>query len=139
MYCGLTFDKPVGTQAPSQRFAHPWLALVVFLFTIIQAPVRVDIFFFGFLGLSPDPDFARFAPPFTIHLLTLFALVPFVLRLPNGHRSFRHCLDRIRLTGVQPRMRIILLAFSACAAFGAIHLLNLGSGRETAWVLAQAG
>jgi len=46
------------------------------------------------------------------HIAVLFVLVPFVLRLPGGTRSFSTYLDAIRLSKVQPFLQLLLLGLS---------------------------
>jgi membrane protease YdiL (CAAX protease family) len=93
---------------------HPWISLLVLnlltLFLIILA---------GSLGLS-NVNFLFY------HVLMLFVIVPFVLRLPNGRRSFKDYLDDIRLSRVRPLLPLLLLGFSCyvimlvCQATGSI-------------------
>jgi membrane protease YdiL (CAAX protease family) len=93
---------------------HPWISLLVLnlltLFLIILA---------GSLGLS-NVNFLFY------HVLMLFVIVPFVLRLPNGRRSFKDYLDDIRLSRVRPLLPLLFLGFSCyvimlvCQATGSI-------------------
>jgi len=46
------------------------------------------------------------------HILTVFILAPFVLRLPKGKRTFRQYLDDIGLSRMQPFIRLVLFALS---------------------------
>jgi len=170
----------------------------------------------GILGLRSDAPLTQFLLPALAHAIVLFGIVPFVLRLPTGKRSFCAYLDEIRLTHVRPVLQLVLLSLScylilalsqaagvivyraaqggpitwafvrgifdlsgdlppvswsllislpsaleevafrgvilslfltryrkptsialAALSFGAMHLLNLASGREWAWVLGQ--
>jgi membrane protease YdiL (CAAX protease family) len=108
-------DSTSGKTKGRFQFAeHPWISLLVFnlltLFLMILA---------SNLGLS-DINFLFY------HALMLFAIVPFVLRLPKGKRSFKDYLDDIRLSRVQPLLPLLLLGFSCyiimlvCQATGSI-------------------
>jgi membrane protease YdiL (CAAX protease family) len=108
-------DSTSGKMKGRFQFAkHPWISLLVLnlltLFLIILA---------GSLGLS-DVNFLFY------HVLMLFVIVPFVLRLPKGRRSFKDYLDDIRLSRVQPLLPLLLLGFSCyiimlvCQATGSI-------------------
>jgi membrane protease YdiL (CAAX protease family) len=67
---------------------------------------------YGIIGLPDDLPSVRFAQAMSYHILTIFILVPFVLRLPKGKRTFRQYLDDIGLTRMQPFIRLVLLALS---------------------------
>jgi membrane protease YdiL (CAAX protease family) len=91
---------------------HPWWSLLIFVLTW----TLVMAFFFNMLtfGFNQPPD-----APMTIliqntlaHITTLFLLVPLVLRLPTGTRSFKTYLDAIRLSRVRPFFRLLLLGLS---------------------------
>ena len=97
----MNIDSTSGKMKGRFQFAeHPWISLLVLnlliLFLIILA---------GRLGLS-DVNFLFY------HVLMLFIIVPFVLRLPKGRRSFKDYLDDIRLSRVQPLFPLLLLGFS---------------------------
>jgi hypothetical protein len=67
---------------------------------------------FGLLGLPGTSPTVQFVQGMSYHVLTVFILVPFVLRLPKGKRTFRQYLDDIGLTRIQPFVRLLLLALS---------------------------
>jgi membrane protease YdiL (CAAX protease family) len=67
------------------------------------------------IGFPDDSPTVQFAQGMSYHILTIFILVPFVLRLPKGKRTFRQYLDDIGLTRMQPFVRLVLLALSCYA------------------------
>jgi membrane protease YdiL (CAAX protease family) len=67
---------------------------------------------FGLIGLPDDSPTVQFARGMSYHILTAFILAPFVLRLPKGKRTFGQYLDDIRLSRMQPFVRLVLLALS---------------------------
>jgi membrane protease YdiL (CAAX protease family) len=70
---------------------------------------------FGIMGLPDDLPTVQFARGISYHILTVFVLAPFVLRLPKGKRAFRQYLDDIGLSRVQPFVWLVLLALSCYA------------------------
>jgi membrane protease YdiL (CAAX protease family) len=200
-----------------QLAAHPWLALLVLLMAIPIGQVLAGALVIGLLKRPRDAPMTQTLVALLAHIAVLFVLVPFVLGLPGGTRSFGAYVDQIRLSRVQPFLRLLLLGLScylilalcqvcgtlvyrvlegkavtwafvrgvldvsgqlppkswdlwysfpsvfeevafrgvilslfltrypkpasvviAALSFGAIHLLNLASGREWTWVLGQA-
>ena len=95
------------------RFAnHPWISLFVFaVLLILSAGIAANITI-NLFKLPSGSLMRQLIQPLLGHFLLLFILVPFVMRLPEGNRSFREYLDDIRLTNVKPLFRLIILAFS---------------------------
>jgi len=91
---------------------HPWLALLAVMLTTVFSIYLSGTVIFGLIGLPDDSPSVQFAHGMAYHILTGFILVPFVLRLPKGKRTFRQYLDDIGLTRVQPFFRLVLLALS---------------------------
>jgi membrane protease YdiL (CAAX protease family) len=100
-------------RARFRLFEHPWISLVVMSVVGAFVLILFGTIIFGVVGLPGDSPFARFIQPTLAHILMLFVLVPFVLRLPKGRRSFGQYLDDIRLTRAQPIFPLLLLALSA--------------------------
>lgn len=99
----------------TQRFRlyrHPWLGLLAFIVTIILVVIVMAIFWFEIVKLPRSSGLASFLQMTTVHLLTLFVIVPYILRLPNGRTSFGQYLDDIRLSHTQPVFKLVLLALS---------------------------
>lgn len=196
---------------------HPWLSLLVLLLAIPIGQVLAGALVIGLFKRPRDAPVTQTLVALLAHIAVLFVLVPFVLGLPGGTRSFGAYVDQIRLSRVQPFLRLLLLGLScylilalcqvcgtlvyrvlegkavtwafvrgvldvsgqlppkswdlwysfpsvfeevafrgvilslfltrypkptsvviAALSFGAIHLLNLASGREWTWVLGQA-
>jgi membrane protease YdiL (CAAX protease family) len=91
---------------------HPWLSLLAVIVTSVLSIGLSGTVIFGLLGLPDTSPTVQFAQAISYHILTVFILVPFVLRLPNGKRTFRQYLDDIGLTRMQPFVRLVLLALS---------------------------
>jgi membrane protease YdiL (CAAX protease family) len=99
-------------QRKFQLYEHPWLSLLAVMATSIFSIALAGIVFFGLVGLSGDSPTAQFAQAMAYHILTVFILVPFVLHLPKGKRTFRQYLDDIGLTRIHPFIRLALLGLS---------------------------
>jgi membrane protease YdiL (CAAX protease family) len=199
-----------------QLAEHPWLSLLIVVLTLPIAQVLVGMVVIGLFKQPRDAPLTQFMVGLLAYVLVLFVLVPFVLGLPGGTRSFSAYLDAIRLSRVRPFLQLLLLGLScylilaliqasgvvvyrvlegqavtwpfvrgildvsgdlppkswsllvsfpsvfeevafrgvilslflarypkpasviiAALSFGALHVLNLASGRELAWVLGQ--
>jgi len=72
------------------------------------------------------------------HILTIFILVPFVLRLPKGKRTYVQYLDDIGLSRMQPFSKLMLLAIScylilALSQIAASLVYRLFEGLPVTW------
>jgi len=200
-----------------QLAGHPWLSLFIVMLSIPIAQLLVGVVVIGLFKCPRDAPTTQFIVALLAYVLVLFVLVPFVLELPEGTRSFSAYLDAIRLNRIKLFLRLLLLGLScylilalcqvsgvlvyrmlegkavtwtfvrsildvsgdlppksssllvsfptifeeiafrgvilslflahypkpaaiviAALSFGAIHVLNLATGRELAWVLGQA-
>jgi membrane protease YdiL (CAAX protease family) len=95
-----------------QLYKHPWLSVLAVYAAIILSNIVAGIVIFGFLGLSEDSPSVQFVQGIAYHVLTVFVLVPFVLRLPKVRRRLKEYLEDIGLTRFKPFIKLILLAFS---------------------------
>lgn len=93
-------------------FEHPWLSLLAVMLTSIFSILISGTVIFGMIGLPDDSPTAQFVQGITYHILTVFLLAPFVLRLPQGKRTFSQYLDDIGLSRIEPFLRLVLLAIS---------------------------
>ena len=95
------------------RFAdHPWISLIVFVFFTVLSIVLTANVYFRKLDWPPDSSDAYFIQSMSYHILTLFVIVPFVLHIPKGKRTFRKYLDDIRLSKFSPFTRLLALSLS---------------------------
>lgn len=93
-------------------YEHPWLSLLVFIITTVFSIALSGTVIFGLMKLPEDSPAVQFAQGMSYHILTIFILVPFVLRLPKGKRTYRQYLDDIGLSRMQPFIKLMLLALS---------------------------
>lgn len=93
-------------------YEHPWLSLLAVMMTTVFSIGLTGTVIFGLIRLPGDSATVQFAQGMSYHILTVFILVPFVLRLPKGKRTFRQYLDDIGFTRVQPFVRLMALALS---------------------------
>lgn len=95
-----------------QLCEHPWLSLLAVMVTSVFSIGLTGTVIFGLLGLPGTSPTIQFVQAMSYHILTVFILIPFVLRLPKGKRTFRQYLDDIGLSRMQPFIRLVLLALS---------------------------
>lgn len=121
------------------RFAdHPWLSLVTFLIVFVFVLMLTATIAFRVLALPEASPLVQMAHSTVAHIITLFLLVPFVLRLPKGKRSFAEYLDDIGLTRTRPVARLVLLALSCyvilalCQAAGSV-VYRLSENLPVTW------
>jgi membrane protease YdiL (CAAX protease family) len=98
-----------------QLAEHPWLSLAIVMLAVVVGQVLVRIVVIGLLKRPGDAPLTQFTASLLGHAIVLFLLVPFVLKLPDGTRSFSAYLDAIRLSRVQPFFRLLLLGLSCSA------------------------
>ncbi|MFC1879058.1 lysostaphin resistance A-like protein [Chloroflexota bacterium] len=95
-----------------QLYEHPWLSSLAVMVTSVLSILFTGIVIYGVIGLPDDSPAVQFAQGISYHILIVFILVPFVLRLPKGKRTFRQYLGDIRLSRIEPFLRLVLLALS---------------------------
>jgi membrane protease YdiL (CAAX protease family) len=93
-------------------YEHPWLSLLAVMVASVFSIALSGTVIFGWMRLPDYLPGVQFAQGMSYHILTVFILVPFVLRLPKGKRMFRQYLDDIGLSRMQPFIRLVLLALS---------------------------
>ena len=91
---------------------HPWLSLVSFLVLSVLVLGIFGTILFQVFGFPSDSRFAGFINSSVSHVIVVFVIVPFFLRLPKGSRSLGEYLSDIGLTKTRPFGRLLLLALS---------------------------
>jgi len=90
----------------------PWLfTFLIILFWVISN-VLVVIALTLILQLKDFSQIPRPWPTLLPHVLTIFIVAPFVLGFPGKEHTFGEYLSEIRLTKMQPFLRLILLGLS---------------------------
>jgi membrane protease YdiL (CAAX protease family) len=110
-FAGIPQPEP----AEPRLVRHPWRALLLVLALHGAGFALVGLFLYRVLGLPQDLSNIEAFPTathFTLGGLLGYLLVPYLLRLPAGSRSFRRYLDDIRLTRVTPFLPLLLLTVS---------------------------
>jgi membrane protease YdiL (CAAX protease family) len=110
----------------SQFSEHPWISLLIIILLLIALVILSNIIRLGeIIGLG---DLLN------SYLLLLFVIVPFVLHIPKGKRSYKEFLSDIRLSNFQPLFPLLLLGISCwlilafCQATGSI-IYGLSQGQ----------
>ena len=91
---------------------HPWAGMLVLQATGILVLVLV-IIAANLAGVPGDAPYRPLVTPGLAHVLVLFVIAPFVLRLPNGRRTFREYLHDIRLSRLRPFIPLLVLGISS--------------------------
>jgi len=94
---------------------HPWRAFLLVLALHGAGFSLVSLVLYRVLGLPQDLSNIEAVPTaahFTVAGLLGYVLMPYLLRLPSGSRSFGKYLDDIRLTRVKPFLPLLLLTVS---------------------------
>ncbi|MFQ5825440.1 MAG: hypothetical protein ACE5JB_15475 [bacterium] len=105
---------------------HPWVSFWVLLILIIVSMLLSGIVIFGLIGLSQDNQYSQFTVALLGHFLMIFFIVPFVLRLPKGKRTFVEYLDDIRLLNIRSFTKLILITLTCyiililCQSLGSV-------------------
>lgn len=108
-------EKEKSAKSGFQFAEHPWISLLATLMAVITVFVLGSLF--GTLaGFPGDSPYRLLLIPTISHLIVLFLIVPFGLRLPYGKRSLREYLDDIRLSSIRPLIPLFVLGVS-CALF----------------------
>jgi len=98
---------------PSFQLAeHPWLSLLIVVLAEAIGQVLFGTLVIGLLKRPHDAPMTQFMVALLGHVTVLFVLVPFVLGLPGGTRSFQAYVEAIRLSQVQPFLQLLLLGLS---------------------------
>ena len=108
----LTEEVQVQEKTRFRLADHPWMSLVVSWVIGILVLILV-IAVANTLGVPGEAPYRPLITPTLAHILVLFWLTPFVLRLPNGETTFRKYLDDIRLSHIRPFLPLLILGISS--------------------------
>jgi len=104
------------TEPAEPRLArHPWRAFLLVLALHGGGFALIGLVLYRALRLPQDLSNIEAFPTaahFTLGGLFGYVLVPYLLRLPTGSRSFRRYLDDVRLTRIRPFGPLLLLTVS---------------------------
>ncbi len=121
-----------------QLAEHPWLSLLVIMLAAVVGQLLFAVVVIGLLKRPRDAPMTQCVTALLAHISVLFVLVPFVLGLPGGTRSFSAYVDAIRLSQVQPFPQLLLLGLSCyvilalCQACGTL-VYRMREGRAITW------
>lgn len=121
-----------------QLYQHPWLGMLATMFAWLVA-LFIGIIFANYpLKLTPGSQKFLFTTNSLAHILSLFVLIPFVLRLPLGKQSYPAYLDSIRLSRMRPFFQLLLLALScyliqALCQAGGVLVYRASGGLPITW------
>lgn len=98
---------------------HPWVSLVTFLILSVLVLGLFGTFYTRALGMPTNARATGFINALSSHILILFLITPFLLKLPRGSKSLKTYLDDIGLTRVRPAGKLLILAMSCYAILAA--------------------
>ena len=91
---------------------RPWISLAVLWIVGILVLLLVAIIA-NYIGVPGDAPYRPLITPTLAHILVLFVIVPYVLRLPNGKTTLCEYLKDIRLSQIKPFLPLLLLGISS--------------------------
>jgi membrane protease YdiL (CAAX protease family) len=91
---------------------HPWISLAALWVVSLSVLILIAIIA-NQIGVPENAPYRPLITPTLAHILVLFVIVPFVLRLPNGKTAFRQYLDDIRLSHIRPFLPLLMLGISS--------------------------
>ena len=91
---------------------HPWLSALTVILAEAIALIFFSVVVVGLFKQPWDAPLTGFIVTLLGHVTVLFILIPFVLNLPGGTRSFSDYIAAIRLSHLQPFLRLLLLGLS---------------------------
>ena len=100
---------------PKSKFRlsdHPWIGLIVEWIVSILVLIGV-ILLANYLGVPGDAPYRSLITPGLAHVLMLFWITPYVLRLPNGKTTLKQYLDDIRFSHIKPLLPLLALGISS--------------------------
>ena len=121
-----------------QLAEHPWLSLLIVMLADVIGILFFAVVVIGLFKRPRDAPMTTFVYNLLGHIAVLFVLVPFVLGLPGGTRSFSAYVDAIRLSRVQPFLQLLLLSLfcslilALCQASGTL-VYRMREGKAITW------
>jgi membrane protease YdiL (CAAX protease family) len=91
---------------------HPWISMVALWFVGLLVLILIALAA-NQVGVPEDAPYRPLITPTLAHILGLFIIIPFMLRLPNGKTTFRKYLDDIRLSRIRPFLPLLFIGISS--------------------------
>jgi membrane protease YdiL (CAAX protease family) len=125
-------------KAGFKLYEHPWLAMLAVILTTIIVIIPVVLLVVRGLGLSYDSPLGGFALTLSDHIMVIFLLTPFVLRLPRGKSAYGEYLKDIGLKNWSPFFQLLLLGLScylilALSQAAASVVYRISEGSPVSW------
>jgi membrane protease YdiL (CAAX protease family) len=103
---------------------HPWMALVVVLFSFVFLLDACSIILFEILQLNPQDRINQILPSTISNLLLIVIITPLLFKLPCGSSNLKRYFDDIGLLRITPFFKLIAIGVSCYLIF----LLNQALG-----------
>ncbi len=135
--------KPEQTKQKFHLYQRPWLAMVALIVVTMLSILLIGILIYGILGLPDYKPMVQFAQGISYHFLIIFILIPLLLKLPKGKRTYKQYLDDIGLSRMQPFFALILLALSsylilALSQVGGSLVYRILEGYPVNWIFLRS-
>ena len=75
---------------------HPWISFWTIIILVIVSMIFSAIIYFGFMKLPQNDPHSQFIQSITGHFLMIFLIIPFLLKLPKGKRTFIEYIEDIK-------------------------------------------
>ncbi len=118
-------------QSRRQLADHPILAMFVMIVIWILLILLIGSAA-GWVGVPEDFVYWPLIQPTLAHIVTLFFIAPFILRIPGGRTSFRQYLRDIHLSRLRPLLPLLFLGIST-----ALIMLLASAGTSVAYRIVQ--
>jgi len=103
-----------------QLYKHPWLAMMIELVVGVSV-LNLVVAGANLVGVPGNAPWRALITPGLAHVLVLFIIVPFVLKLPSGKQSYREYLADIKLTNLKPFFPLLIMGLS-CSLLALLSL-----------------
>jgi len=96
---------------------HPWMALVVVLFSFVFLINACSIVLFEILQLNPQDRINQILPSTISHLLLIVIISPLLFKLPRGSSDLKRYFNDIGLLQIKPFYKLIAIGLTCYLIF----------------------
>jgi len=117
---------------------RPWLLTFSIMVSWVICNILIAILLIILFQVKDYSQISIPWAPFLAHILTIFVVVPFMLGFPGKQHTYGDYLAEIRLTKVQPLLRLVLLGLScylilALSQAAGVFVYRLTQGLPIDW------
>jgi len=117
---------------------RPWLLTFLIMVSWVIFNILIAILLIILFQVKDYSQISIPWAPFLAHILTIFVMVPFLLGFPGKQHTYGDYLSEIRLTKVQPLLKLVLLGLScylilALSQAAGVFVYRLTQGLPIDW------